>query len=60
MISFLKHHILYNKFEFRSRDYVKWFHQIVNFFKRFLDLNIYIYIYNFYSPIISKLIKILN
>ena len=46
------------KVEFRSRGCAKWLHQIAIFFLKFLDLK-KIYIYNFSSPIIYKLIKIL-
>ena len=47
------------KIRFKRNSCIKWLHHIVEFFFRFLDFFLNKYIYNFSSPIISKLIKIL-
>ena len=47
------------KVRFKCNSCIKWLQHIVEFFFRFLDFFLNKYIYNFSSPIISKLIKIL-
>ena len=47
------------KVKLERNSCIKWLQHIVEFFFRFLDFFLNKYIYNFSSPIISKLIKIL-